>query len=166
MIERMSEYLGVKLAEWARADGVRPQSAFRWFRHGTMPDLARHLPLGTILVEARENPPADRVVLSMRVSAHDRRADLDRQIAPLTAWATGQGTVVAEVDCESRLGHDRHRSKLRRLLAGPQVRVIVVEHRHRWPASGSSTWRRRFRPWPPSRGRRSPPDQRQPGAGT
>jgi putative resolvase len=69
VIERMCEYLGMKLAGRAHANGVRPQSAYRWFRHGTMPDLARRLPSGTILVEARENPPAGRVALYVRVSA-------------------------------------------------------------------------------------------------
>ena len=29
----------MKLAEWARANGVHPQPAYRWFRWGIMPDL-------------------------------------------------------------------------------------------------------------------------------
>jgi predicted site-specific integrase-resolvase len=37
--ERMCEYLGMKLAEWARANGVHLQPAYRWFRCGIMPDL-------------------------------------------------------------------------------------------------------------------------------
>jgi predicted site-specific integrase-resolvase len=39
MIERTCEYPGMKLAEWARANKVNPQPAYRWLRHGTMPDL-------------------------------------------------------------------------------------------------------------------------------
>jgi predicted site-specific integrase-resolvase len=39
VIERMREYLGMKLAEWARANGVHLQPAYRWFRCGIMPDL-------------------------------------------------------------------------------------------------------------------------------
>jgi hypothetical protein len=35
----MYEYLGVKLAEWARANEVHLQPAYCWFRHGIMPDL-------------------------------------------------------------------------------------------------------------------------------
>ena len=31
--------ISVKLAEWARRSGVHPQTAYRWFREGTMPDL-------------------------------------------------------------------------------------------------------------------------------
>ena len=35
----MCEYLYMKLAEWARANEVHPQPAYRWFRYGIMPDL-------------------------------------------------------------------------------------------------------------------------------
>jgi putative resolvase len=94
--------VGVKLAAWARANGVHPQTAYRWFRRGTMPVPARRLPSGTILVEVPSSGglPDRRVVLYARVSAHDQRADLDRQVARLSAWAAGQGVEVAEVVCE------------------------------------------------------------------
>jgi putative resolvase len=121
----------MKLAEWARANGVHPQTAYRWFRQGTMPVPARRLPSGTILVDAPQGPPAGCVVLYARVSAHDQRAHLDRQVARLTAWATEQGVMVAEVVCEIGSGLTGRRPKLQRLLADPQVRVIVVEHRDR-----------------------------------
>jgi len=39
VIERMCEYLGMKLAEWAHANEVHAQPAYRWFRYGIMPDL-------------------------------------------------------------------------------------------------------------------------------
>jgi hypothetical protein len=38
MIERMYEYLAMKLAEWTRTNEVQPQPACRWFGHDTMPD--------------------------------------------------------------------------------------------------------------------------------
>jgi hypothetical protein len=37
----------MKLAESARRNGVHPQTAYRWFRDGTMPVPARRLPSGT-----------------------------------------------------------------------------------------------------------------------
>ena len=42
-----------------------------------------------------------RTVLYARVPSHDRRSDLDRQVARLTEWATGQGMAVAEVVVEA-----------------------------------------------------------------
>jgi putative resolvase len=121
----------MKLAEWARANGVHPQTAYRWFRQGTMPVPARRLPSGTILVDTPGSPPGGRVVLYARVTAYDQRADLDRQVARLTAWATGQGMVVADVIREVGTGVNGKRPRLRRLLADPHATTIVVEHQDR-----------------------------------
>src|SRR4029450_4711590 len=104
----------MKLAAWARANGVHPQTAYRWFRQGTMPVPARRLPSGTILVEVRGGNSAGteehRVVLYARVSAHDQRTDLDRQVARLSAWAAGQGIVVAGGVGEGGSGMDGRRA--------------------------------------------------------
>jgi putative resolvase len=122
----------VKLAEWARANGIHPQTAYRWFRQGRMPVPARRLPSGTILVEAPGSGVPDRgAVLYARVSAHDQRPDLDRQVARLAGWAAGQGIGVAEVVTEVGSGLNGRRPKLARLLADPQATMIVVEHRDR-----------------------------------
>jgi putative resolvase len=122
----------VKLAEWARVNGVHPQTAYRWFRHGTMPVPARRLPSGTILVEVPgHGSPVGRVVIYARVSAHPQRAGLDRQVARVTKWATREGLAVDEVVCEVGSGLNGKRPKLRRLLADPQATTIVVEHRDR-----------------------------------
>jgi putative resolvase len=126
----------MKLAAWARANGVHPQTAYRWFRQGTMPVPARRLPSGTILVEV---PGSDndgggldqRAVLYARVSAHDQRGELDRQVTRLSGWATAQGVTVAEVVTEVGSGLNGRRPKLRRVLADPQATMIVVEHRDR-----------------------------------
>ena len=127
----------MKLAAWARVNGVHPQTAYRWFRQGTMPVPARRLPSGTILVEVpggdsdRDGAPDPRAVVYARVSAHDQRTDLDRQVARLTAWAAGQGLGVVEVVTEVGSGMNGRRPRLRRLLADPTVTMIVVEHRDR-----------------------------------
>jgi putative resolvase len=121
----------MKLAEWARANGVHPQTAYRWFRQGTMPVPARRLPSGTILVDTPGSLPGGRVVLYARVTAYDQRADLDRQVARLTAWATGQGMVVADVVREVGAGVNGKRPRLRRLLADPHATTIMVEHQDR-----------------------------------
>jgi putative resolvase len=125
----------MKLAAWARANGVHPQTAYRWFRQGTMPVPARRLPSGTILVEVPggdgDGVSVGRAVLYARVSAHDQRADLDRQVARLSAWTTEQGLGVAEVVAEVGSGMNGRRPKLRRLLADPTATMIVVEHRDR-----------------------------------
>jgi putative resolvase len=125
----------MKLAAWARANGVHPQTAYRWFRQGTMPVPARRLPSGTILVQV---PGSDHdggldqgAVLYARVSAHDQRGELDRQVTRLSRWATAQGVTVAEVVTEVGSGVNGRRPKLWRVLADPRAAMIVVEHRDR-----------------------------------
>jgi putative resolvase len=121
----------VKLAEWARVNRVHPQTAYRWFREDRMPVPARRLASGTIWVDAAMAGDAGRVVVYARVSSHDQRADLDRQVARVTEWATGNGHQVSEAVCEAGSGMDGNRPKLRRILPGPSATVIAVEHRDR-----------------------------------
>jgi putative resolvase len=65
------------------------------------------------------------------VSSHDQRHDLDRQVARLTDWATGNGHAVGEVVTGAGSGLSGKRPKLRRILSDPSASVVVVEHRDR-----------------------------------
>lgn len=127
----------MKLAAWARQVGVHPKTAYRWFDRGVLPVPARWLPTGTILVDT---PPArreGRTALYARVSSHDQRADLGRQVARLTAWATRHGSAVGVTEAEVGSGLGGRRRRLLRLLADPTVSPIVVEHRDRLARFGA-----------------------------
>ena len=127
----------MKLAEWARRNGVHPQTAYRWFREGTMPVPARRLPSGTIMVDvAGGDTQGQVVVVYPRVSSADQRADLDRQVARVTAWATGQNMVVSRVVTEVGPALDGRRKRFLGLLRDPKVTTIVVEHRDRFARFG------------------------------
>ena len=122
----------VKLAEWARSYGVHPQTAYRWFRDGTMPVPARRLPSGTIVVERDHGQaPAGRTVAYCRVSSHDQRDDLERQAGRVSLWAGEHGLPIDEVITEVGSGLNAKRPRLARLLADASVTRIVVEHRDR-----------------------------------
>ena len=69
--------------------------------------------------------------LYARVSSHDQKADLDGQVARLTAWAAKAGLPVVRVEAEVGSGMNGSRARVRRLLADPAVTVVVVEHRDR-----------------------------------
>jgi putative resolvase len=125
----------VKLADWARANGVHPKTAYRWWRAGTLPVPARQVNARVILVDdpgsAARVKGVGPVGLYARVSSHDQRADLDRQVARLSEWAARTGRVVARVESEVGSGMNGTRPKVRRLLADPKVTTVVVEHRDR-----------------------------------
>ncbi len=65
------------------------------------------------------------------MSSHDQKADLDRQVARLSAWAAQAGLPVVRVEAEVGSGMNGTRARARRLLADPAVAVIAVEHRDR-----------------------------------
>ncbi|MFD4415100.1 IS607 family transposase [Streptomyces sp. NPDC058251] len=124
----------MNLTEWAIAQGVHPQTAYRWFREGTLPVSAQRVGPRLILVNVEGNATPEivgGVGLYARVSSCDQKADLERQIARLCVWAAKAGHRVVRVEAETGSGMNGARSKARRLLADPEVTTVVVEHRDR-----------------------------------
>jgi putative resolvase len=124
----------VNLTEWAKTQGVHPQTAYRWFREGTLPVPAQRVGPRTILVNIDANTTPEAIGglgLYARVSSHDQKADLERQVARLSAWAAKTGSKVVRVESEIASGMNGARSKARRMLADPAVTTMVVEHKDR-----------------------------------
>lgn len=123
----------MNLTEWARAQGIHPQTAYRWFREGTLPVPAVRINSRSVLVspDAPAQAPAAAYGLYARVSSHDQRDDLDRQVARLTSWVADAGGQVVRVEAEVGSGMNGSRTKVRRMLADPKVTAVVVEHRDR-----------------------------------
>src|ERR687887_822041 len=120
----------MRLKDWAEEQGIHYQTAWRWFRDGKLPVPALQTPSGTILVQPDAGPrPGGGLGLYARVSSHDQRADLDRQVARLTRWATTAGVPLIRVEAEVASGMTGRRSKLRRLLADPAVQTVAGTHR-------------------------------------
>lgn len=127
----------MKLAEWAREQGITYKTAHRWFQKGALPVPSEQLSTGTILVHPPKEAPHRHVVLYARVSGSDQRADLDRQIARLLEHAASEGVNVSRGVGEVGSGLNGHRAKLLRLLRDPEVGTIVVEHRDRLARFGT-----------------------------
>ena len=107
-------------------------TAYRWYHEGILAVPAQKVgKLILVDVPRVANAAVSRVALYARVSSHDQRGDLDRQVARLTEWATSQGMVVSEVVTEVGSGMNGRQKKLARLLSDSAVTTIVVEHRDR-----------------------------------
>jgi predicted site-specific integrase-resolvase len=120
----------VKLADWARNQGIAYKTAWQWFKQGILPMPATQMSTGTILVD----PPsaAERgAALYARVSSSDQKSDLDRQTARLAAFAAEGKLSIVKVVAEVGSGLNGRRAKLISLLKDPKVGVIVVEHSER-----------------------------------
>ena len=124
----------MNLTEWAHAQGIHVQTAYRWYREGTLPVPAQKVGR-LILVSPQTAAEAARMTggagLYARVSSHDQKPDLDGQVARLSAWAAEAGLPVVRVEAEVGSGMNGSRAKVRRLLSDPAVTVVVVEHRDR-----------------------------------
>ena len=124
----------MNLTEWAHAQGIHVQTAYRWYREGKLPVPAQkvgRLILVSPEAAAQAARKADGAGLYARVSSHDQKPDLDGQVARLSAWAAKAGLPVVRAEAEVGSGMNGSRAKVRRLLADPAVTVVVVEHRDR-----------------------------------
>jgi putative resolvase len=121
---------GVKLLEWARANGVSCQSASRWFHDGVLPVPARQLATGTIVVH-EPSRGADGVAICARVSSFGQRGDLGRQVARLAEHLTASGAAATKIVSEVGSGLNEHRTRLLGLLRDASAGTIVAGHRDR-----------------------------------
>src|SRR3954453_11229368 len=81
--------------------------------------------------------PRRLTVVYSRVSSPDQGADLDRQVARVTAWATGQHLAVDRVVTDVGSAWNGGRDTFLALLRDPSVTTIVVEHRDRFARFGA-----------------------------
>jgi predicted site-specific integrase-resolvase len=88
---------------------------------------------GLVLIGDPAAPAAlpGQTVVYARVSSADQEADLDRQVARVTGWATGRHLPVDRVVTEVGSALNGHCPQFLALLRDPAVTVIAVEHRGR-----------------------------------
>jgi putative resolvase len=126
----------MKLADWARKNGLDYKTAYRLYRSGQFPRPTEQLPTGTILVH--EIPAiTNNAALYARVSSSDQKTDLNRQLQRLRDYASAKGLHVVQEVYEIGSGLDGSRKKLIKLLENPSISIIVVEHRDRLARFGS-----------------------------
>ena len=129
----------MNLKEWAAATGVSYVTARRQYAAGALPvptyRLGRLIMVGEPVIGATAD--AGQVVVYARVSSADQQADLDRQVARVTTWATGQNLAVSRVVTEVGSALNGHRKKFLALLRDPVMTTIVVEHRDRFARFGA-----------------------------
>ena len=122
----------ISLTAWGRLYGFDKATTARMHHAGKLPPelQVEHLPNGRYYVVV---PPEQdgRCVVYARVSSGGQKEDLDRQVGRVVEWATQQGYRPDEVVKEMGSGLSGNRRWLRRVIADPTVKVIVVEHRER-----------------------------------
>lgn len=127
----------MKLSTYAERVGVTWKTANRWFHDGQIPG-AWQTETGRIFVpddifdnELNNGQRTEKTIIYARVSSHDQRGDLERQVERLTQFCIANGYQVDVIEKEIASGVNDKRKKLLRTLSDPDVTRIVVEHKDR-----------------------------------
>ena len=123
----------MKLSEFAKQQGVRYETAWRWFRDGKI--QGRRVGAHTILIDESARvaapPTQQKTAVYTRVSSAENKANLDSQAERLVAYCAGRGYQVSKVVKEIGSGVNDNRPKFLALLADPSVGRIVIEYKDR-----------------------------------
>ena len=123
----------MKLADWARQQGISYRTAHRWFQAGTLPIASEQLPTGTILVKANaeEIRKTNNIAIYARVSSSGQKEDLERQLGRLVTYASQNNINIVKSVSEIGSGLNGKRKKLISLLRDTDIDGILVEHKDR-----------------------------------
>ena len=124
----------MKLSVWAKSQGISYMTAWNWFHAGMLPVKSYQLPNGTIIVENNEmlnsQSKKEVVFIYARVSSHNKKDDLNRQVVRCEEFARAKGLSVDKVYKEIASGmNDKRREFLKMLDNNPTK--IIVEHKDR-----------------------------------
>ena len=128
----------MNLRDWVLSQGIHPQTAYKWYRAGTLPVPARKVGQLILVGDLESQLPASKsAVITARVASVDQKSDLDRQVARVLTWATEHGYSIDRVVTEVGSALNGHRRKFLSLLKDPEVDTILVEHRDRFCRFGA-----------------------------
>jgi putative resolvase len=128
----------IKLSEYAKLMGICHETAWRWFRLGSISGEVigpRNIFINVDEYKNVSNNPTTLTTPSIyiycRVSTARDQANLDRQAERVKEYCRGRGYQISETVTEVGSGLNDKRPKLMALLRNHEARMIVVEHKDR-----------------------------------
>jgi predicted site-specific integrase-resolvase len=88
----------MNLKDYARKQGVRYRTAWRWWKAGKLP--GHQMDTGTILIETEPlatSSVSQRVAIYTRVSSAENKSNLDSQVERLHSYCAARGYQIAKV---------------------------------------------------------------------
>ena len=118
----------VRLAEWARQEGIARITAYRMLQRGILPVASERSPTGRWYVLVPEEKQGRTVIYARATPGADQTAVINSQIVNLSDWASRSGRPVYMVVREVAVPSIHRLPKLARLLADQHIGEIVVEN--------------------------------------
>ncbi len=121
----------MKLSEYAKLKGLTYKTVWRMYKTGNIPHPTEQLPTGTIIIYPNRAKEQGKIAIYARVSSHDQRRDLERQLQRLRDYCAEMELVITKEITEIGSALNGKRKKLLRLLTDDTIKTIVVEHQDR-----------------------------------
>jgi len=120
----------MKLADWAKKHGVCYLTAWNWFHAGTLPCKAYQTATSTIIVEESEKSSdsginSENIVVYARVSTHEQKENLNRQILRCEEFACAKGLSITKTYKEIASGMNDNRRQLYKMLDTKPTKIII-----------------------------------------
>jgi putative resolvase len=122
----------MKLSDYAKQQGVRYETAWRWFRDGKI--KGHRIGVHTILIDEGQEKASlasQKVAVYARVSSAENKPNLESQAERLVGYCMAKGYQVAKVVKEVGSGINDARPKFLALLEDQSLGLIVIEHKDR-----------------------------------
>lgn len=122
----------MKLSDYAKQQGVRYETAWRWFRDGKI--KGHRIGVHTILIDEGQEKASlasPKVAVYARVSSAKNKPNLESQAERLVGYCMAKGYQVAKVVKEVGSGINDARPKFLALLEDQSLGLIVIEHKDR-----------------------------------
>lgn len=125
--------MDIKLSTYAAEHDIKYRTAHRWFHEGKIPNAYQNKETGSIFVTVSPNigvSECPRVVIYARVSSHDKKDDLLRQVERCKDYAAANGYKVDDIYKEIASGMNDNRPKFWEMLESAPT-TIICENKDR-----------------------------------
>ena len=121
----------MKLSDWAKQQGIHYNTAYRWFKSGKLPVESYQTLTQTIMVkEDLKIDSINNVVIYGRVSSHDKKQDLNRQIERCEEYCRVKGYSIKKVYKEIASGMNDNRIQFWKMVESNPT-IIIIENKDR-----------------------------------
>lgn len=120
----------IKLSAYAKLKNRCYRTMWNKFHEGKLPNAYAD-DKGSIFIRLEEEKKDRCVAIYCRVSSHDQKSDLERQINRLSDFAIKNGFVVNKVYKEIASGLNDKRPELNKMLTNEKITTIIVENKDR-----------------------------------